>query len=286
MEEPLLAIMKAVLASAAGALKNILLAIILLIFSALPSAAQTKPLSLDGYRLVFNEDFKQLSVSSHGPGTTWTAHTPWHGDFGDAQFVDPQPEFPFERIGGAFRIEMRKNKAGKWESGLLASSDPSGAGFALQYGYFEMRAKLPTGPGTWPAFWLDSLIPKASTDPSVEIDVFEQYGKFPGAYNSTVTVWPKLSHQHNRSVMHTNQVPLGSLFTRYHTYGVEVGPQWTVFYLDRNETWRVPTPPEHRHGLMILADLGLGSGWPINHTPNPSYMYIDYIRAYTRPVTP
>ena len=268
------------------AFKNALHTIILLCLPCLPTAAWSRapapPRSLDlvGYHLVFDEDFRRLSVSAHGPGTTWTAHTPWRGDFGDAQFVDPQPGFPFGKAGSAFRIEMRKNKAGRWQSGLLASTDSAGAGFTLRYGYFEIRAKLPPGPGTWPSFWLDSLIPKASTDPSIEVDVFEQYGKFPGAYNSTVTVWPKLDREHRRSSMHINRVPPDSLYDRYHTYGVDVGPQWTVFYLDRIATWRLPTPPEHRHGLMILADLGLGSGWPINQTPDPSYLFIDYIRAY------
>ncbi len=33
--------------------------------------------------------------------------------------------------------------------------------------------------------------------------------------------------------------------------------------------------------LYIPVDLALGGGWPIDKTPNPSYMYVDYIRAYS-----
>jgi len=29
------------------------------------------------------------------------------------------------------------------------------------------------------------------------------------------------------------------------------------------------------------VDLALGGGWPIDGTPNPSYMYVDYVRAYS-----
>ena len=45
-------------------------------------------------------------------------------------------------------------------------------------------------------------------------------------------------------------------------------------------TARRPTPPEHRHPMFILVNLALGGGWPIDKTPDPSYMYVDYIRAY------
>jgi hypothetical protein len=246
----------------------------------LTDTTRARVLDLSRFKLVFDERFTHLSVSAYGPGTTWIAHTPWGGDFGDAAFADPKPGFPFSVADGVGRIEMRKSADGKWQSGLLATVDPDGHGFALQYGYFEMRAKLPAGPGVWPAFWLDGMVPKTSTDPSVEIDVIEHYGKFPAAFNSTVTVWPKTDAAKSWSAMKTVHVPSGSLSRGFHDYGVLVGPEWIVFYFDRVETWRVRTPPEHKHGLMLLVDLGLGSGWPIDKTPNPSFMYIEYVRAY------
>jgi hypothetical protein len=242
--------------------------------------AQAQTLDLSRFKLVFDEDFKNLSVSAQGPGTRWTAHTPWGGDFGDAQFVNPGPGFPFSVADGVGRIELRKAPDGHWQSGLLSTVDPAREGFTLQYGYFEMRAKLPAGPGVWPAFWLDSWIPPESTDPSIEIDVIEQYGKFPAAFNSSVTVWPKAGNGGQRSQMKINTVPAGSMSQAFHSYGVEVDPVSIVFYLDRTEIWRVSTPPDHRHGLMILVDLALGGGWPIGQTPDPSYMDIDYIRAW------
>jgi hypothetical protein len=243
-------------------------------------------IDLRRFTLVFEERFTNLSVSAWGPGTRWIAHTPWRGDFGDAAFADPTAGFPFSVLGGVGRIELRKTAKGGWQSGLLASVDPQGHGFALQYGYFEMRAKLPAGEGLWPAFWLDSLPPPSSTDPSIEIDVMEHYGRFPAAYNATLTVWPKTDMSLKRSAQKIISVPSGSLSQAFHNYGVAVAPDWTVFYLDQTEVWRVPTPPEHKHGLMLLVDLGLGSGWPIDQTPSPSFMYIEYIRAYaTKPTS-
>lgn len=231
-------------------------------------------------RLVFDETFSALSVSPHGPGTIWTAHTPWNGDFGDAQFVDPIPGFPFSHTESGLRIELRKNPDGHWQSGLLSSTEPGGNGFAQRYGYFEIRARLPAGPGVWPAFWLDSRPPPGSPDPSVEIDVIEHYGKFPAAYNSTVTVWNQPAVGKPRSMMKILTVPSGMLSSGFHTYGVKVDQAWIVFYFDRIEYWRLPTPSEHRHELTVLVDLGLGGGWPIDQTPSPSFMDVQYIRVY------
>jgi beta-glucanase (GH16 family) len=246
-----------------------------------PSCAPPKDtIDLHQFTKVFEEKFADLDVSAWGPGTRWIAHTPWNGDFGDSAFADPRAGFPFSTIGGVGRIELRKTANGRWQSGLLASVDPKGNGFALQYGYFEMRAKLPSGEGVWPAFWLSSVVPPPSTEPSIEIDVMEAYGRFPASYNATVAVWPKTEKSRKWSTQKTIGVPSGSLSEAFHNYGVSVAPDWTVFYLDGKEMARVPTPPEHTHGLMILADLGLGSGWPIDRTPNPSFMYIEYIRAY------
>ena len=33
---------------------------------------------------------------------------------------------------------------------------------------------------------------------------------------------------------------------------------------------------------MMLIGLGLGAGWPIDKVPNPSYMYVEHVRAYAR----
>ncbi len=237
------------------------------------------PLDLGRLTLVFEDNFRTLDVTARGPGSKWIAHTPWNGDFGDAPFTDPQPGFPFMATPTGLKITARKGADGRWQSGLLASVDPDGRGFAQQYGYFEMRAKLPDADGVWPAFWLDSFVPKESNDPSIEIDALEYYGRFPGAFQSSVHVWP---HDHSQAhvVTETIHVEPHSLCDAFHTYGVSIDKDWIVIYLDREEKWRTPTPAAHRHKLMILLNLALGGGWPIDDTPSPSVFEVDYVRAY------
>jgi beta-glucanase (GH16 family) len=236
-----------------------------------------KKLNLSDYELSFNEDFDKLDVSAWGPGTRWIAHTPWNGDFGAAQFADPVPGFPFVVENGILRIEARRQSNGTWRSGLLASADSRGAGFLQQYGYFEMRAKLPAGPGLWPAFW---LIANKEKDSSAEIDILEQYGQFPGDFESVVHVWRKVPGAPNYQVTLRHKIPVGLLSADFHLYGCSVDADWIVIYLDRVEIARTPTPPEHRRPMFILLNLALGGGWPTEQTPNPSYMFVDYVRAY------
>ncbi|HRO11894.1 MAG TPA: glycoside hydrolase family 16 protein [Amaricoccus sp.] len=251
----------------------------LMIVGGATRADRAPDLDLSHYELVFDENFDTLDVSGRGPGTRWIAHTPWNGDFGDALFVDPTPDFPFTVENGILRIEARKEEDGIWRSGLLSSTDPSGEGFQMQYGYFEMRAKMPPGPGVWPAFW---LIYNRSPDSSLEIDVVEYYGHAPDIYHSVLKVWPKNDTVEEQTYDFVHDVPWGSLVDEYHNYGVSVEPDEIIFYLDGHEMARTPTPVEHMGPLFILLDLALGSGFPIEHTKNPSHMYVDHVRAYRR----
>lgn len=263
---------------------SIFVFVVAVISQANHARGQSGELDLGKLSMVFREDFDdRLSVSPWGPNTRWIAHTPWHGDFGDAQFADPVLEFPFTVSDGMLRIEARKNSNGKWESGLLSSADENGRGFSQVYGYFEMRAKLPPGPGVWPAFWLGTIADKTKASVAgLEVDVLEYYGHAPDAYQTNIHVWRTdgTDSKDTRYRPHPIIVPPGSLTSEFNTYGVLVTREWIVFYLNRHEVSRDKTPPEHQRPLHILLNLALGSGFPIDKTPNPSYMYVDFVHAY------
>lgn len=263
-------------------------AAIIIAAGSLKIRAADEPLQLCRYKKVFADDFNDLSVSkSNNERARWSAHTPWNGDFGDARFIDPidiyaDPEKndPFFVKNGILTIRARKHENGKWTSGLLSSADPTTAGFSMMYGYFEARMKLPPGPGVWPAFWLNANNPKGDTTPSVEIDVIEYYGQFPDGFHSVWHIWDKVDPNKSRGGEVITHVPSGSLSSDFHLYGVNVTKEWVIFYLDRREIGRTPTPPEHTKPLMMLVNLALGSGWPIDKTPNPSNLLVDYVYAF------
>lgn len=246
-------------------------------------------LDLTKYKVAWSEEFDgPLDVSPWGPGTRWIAHTPWAGDFGDARFADPKGDHPFKVKDGMLTISAVKDEKGKWSSGLLSSVDKNGAGFTQKYGYFEMRAKFPKGPGTWPAFWMvtvHNLQAKArgeeSTIPNLEIDIVEQYGRAPQSLNAVMHI------RRPKNAGHTAKGDaffVAKMFEDFHTYGFEWDEKDMIWYFDGIELWRQPTPADCGHEPMcVLINLALGPGWPIDKTPNPSEMIVDYVRAYQKP---
>ncbi len=252
------------------------LAVLLLL---LPFAAQAAELDIRQYRETFTEDFRgKLDVTPWGP-SRWIAHTPWHGDFGDARFADPQPGFPFITGPGGLKITARKDTEGKWSSGLLCTLDEAGHGFAQANGYFEARMKMPAGPGVWPAFW---LIAPGGADYKPEIDVVEYYGVATDRYQVNTHLWPKSPDVKPQGEGKSISVPRDSLVESYHLYGVEITDGDVIFYLDRREVARMKASPAMHQPMSILVNLALGSGWPIDKTYNPSILQVDYIKVYVR----
>lgn len=244
-----------------------------------PSHADGPEIDLSSYALTFNEDFQDFDVSPWGPGTRWIAHTAWDGDFGDAPFADPEPGFPFTTSADGLRIEARKFEDGSWRSGLICSlmaEEGAPGGFSQQYGYFEMRAKMPDGPGVWPAFWLITGL----SYPRGEIDVIEYYGHDRNHFFSATAVW-RADAEDDIDGTRT-EVPAGSLCDQYNDYGVAIDHDAIVMYLNKREFWRAPTPPEMRVPMSLLANLALGSGYPINKLKSPQFMDIQHIRAYAK----
>ena len=243
------------------------------------SAAQPATLDMALFHETFSETFRgPLDVTPWGP-SKWIAHTPWHGDFGDAQFSDPGAGFPFTTGPQGLNIIAKKNADGKWRSGLLCSLDPEGRGFAQSGGYFEARMKMPPGPGVWPAFW---LVTHTGLENNAEIDVVEFYGKFPNSYHVTSHLWPKAKGVKPQSQEEVIPVPEGFLTQAFHTYGVEILNDDVVFYLDRHEVARMPASPAAKLPLSVLVNLALGAGWPIDQTPDPSVLRVDYVKAFMR----
>ncbi|MBY3321271.1 glycoside hydrolase family 16 protein [Rhizobium laguerreae] len=247
-----------------------------------PSVAQ-EPLNIAAYQLTFEESFDSLDVSAWGERSSrWIAHTPWNGDFGDARFTDPAPGFPFTTDQGILKIEARKEADGTWRSGLLSSVNPKGEGFSQQFGYFEARMKLPPGKGVWPAFWLIGLDRSKYT---AEIDVLEYYGRAPYEFSMGFHIWRQSQGGQNSTGGYWQKVQDGILNIDYHTYGVDIQADKTSFYFDRKFIWSFDTPKEFHMPFYPLVNLALGSGWPIDETPNPSILLVDYIHVYQRKPT-
>jgi serralysin len=168
-----------------------------------------------------------------------------------------------------------KDSGGKslpYTSGMISSY----ATFEQKYGYFEMRADIPSGMGMWPAFW---MLPKDLSWPP-ELDVMESIGKYPTTVYGTAHYSDAGQHKFHSAWSIGPDLTVG-----FHTYGAEWNPKEIIWYLDGQEYGRTNTPPEMNKSMYLIANLAVGGDWPGSpdaKTPFPAEMQIDYIKAYTK----
>src|SRR5262249_31637702 len=136
--------------------------------------------------------------------------------------------------------------------------------------------KMPPGPGVWPAFW---LVTRGDLDANAEIDVIEYYGHDPAHYQTAIHTWPKDKALKGSAVLEHIPVPAGTLSQEFHTYGAELSADFVRYFFDRKEVWRTPSTRYVLQPTMILLNLALGSGFPIDKTPDPSVLAVDYVKA-------
>lgn len=147
--------------------------------------------------------------------------------------------------------------------------------FSQTYGYFEISAKIPSGQGFWPAFW---LVPANGSWPP-ELDVMEILGNDPTTLYTTVHT--QQSGAHTTSSAATKTVDLS---TAFHRYGVDWEKDTITWYLDGKALFSTATPADMHQSMYMIANLALGGSWGGNvdaTTPFPGQLQIDYIRAYS-----
>jgi beta-glucanase (GH16 family) len=148
------------------------------------------------------------------------------------------------------------------------------------YGYFEVRAKLPCGRGTWPAIW--TLGSRGVWPDDGEIDLMEQVGSDPSRIFGTVHTQESGSLGTGAAV----QLPDGC--TAFHNYqlnwtadAIAIGVDGVEYYRYANpraglSTWPFDAPQY----LLLNIAIGGNLGGNIDDTVFPVTMEIDYVRVY------
>ena len=268
----------------------------------LPSA----PPPATGMRQVFADDFDQptLSISKAGEGTTYTSHKPGGGDFSGIPFSDHESgdTTPFSHRDGYLRIRADNAKN---TTGLISSVNMAGKGITAKAPcYFECRFIAQSAPGTWPAFWIITNHVGENIRFSDELDVIEAYGgegkgqpNSNGKYFISTHYWSQgpggkgkdekqQGHGQDRVWMYELQEGKGSSwFESFHTYGVYVGLEDTVFYCDNVEVRRHKTArvsKQYPFYFMVNLAIGGASGWKrdLSRYNGIADMYVDYVRVF------
>lgn len=128
----------------------------------------------DSSRLLFADDFQQLDRSRWRIGMPWGRIHPGnlHQWYGDSAVRVNGGILHLDAIRAPLKLHVNgMDTIVPFQVGLIASEP----GFSCRFGYFEISAKVPEAPATWPAFW---LTPVNGWPP--EIDIFEMYGRRTG----------------------------------------------------------------------------------------------------------
>jgi beta-glucanase (GH16 family) len=241
-------------------------------------ARGTTRLDRGALELTFSEEFSTLNASpdgSRGWRTTFANGERTLPNNHEAQhYVDAEPGSDILSVeDGNLRITARPRSGPgglTYASGLLTSERL----FSQLYGHFEMRAKLPAGPGFWPAFW---LLPTDRSWPP-ELDVVELLGRNP------TQIWVS-THSRAGGRHHANniRVSVRDVSARFHLFGASWRPEGIRWFLDDLEIARAPVPADMHKPMYLLMNLAVGGvgSWPgpADGTSSAT-MLVDFVRGY------
>ena len=187
--------------------------------------------------------------------------------------------------GGRLVVEARKDG---FEGHPVSSASLTTRGKASwTYGKIEVRAKIPTGRGAWPAIW--TLGAGGRWPEDGEIDIMENVGMDPEKAVFTVHS-TKVGGSDPQSYGASVAVP--NLSAAFHLYSLEWTPDKIV--------WRFDGKPVHTyaksdpHGVAwvfdkpqyLILNLAIGGAWGgqqgVDDAIFPSRFEVDYVRVYQK----
>lgn len=179
---------------------------------------------------------------------------------------------------GVLKIKAIREKYGK---GDFSSARLESVGkLDFTYGKIEIRAKLPTGVGTWPAVWmLGSNISSVGWPACGEIDILESVGKNPNQNHSSL-------HSPGRSgnTPDTGTIKVPNDNTEFHIYTADWRADYIKFYVDDKVFYTFVNSDKFpfNKNFYLIVNLAMGGVWggPVDPSFTSSTLEVDYIRVY------
>jgi beta-glucanase (GH16 family) len=188
---------------------------------------------------------------------------------------------------GKLIIEARNDN---WNSHkITAASINTNGKKSILYGRIEVKAKLPTGVGTWPAIWmLGDAMKKGTGWPACgEIDIMENVGYDPDVIHANIHT---KAYNHVKNTNKGNKITIAKPYNDFHVYAVEWFEDHMDFFVDDQKYFTFPNektgndvwPFDKPHYLLI--NLAIGGGWGgqegVDDKIFPQKYYIDYVKIF------
>ena len=152
--------------------------------------------------------------------------------------------------------------------------------YSMKYGKVEIRAKIPSGGGTWPALWmLGDNIDSVGWPACGEIDVMEHVG------NQLNKIYGTL-HYTGRSGGNADgaSVMISNATTEFHIYSMEWNESTIKIYVDNQLFFTYNNNPNSpfNQNFFFIMNLAMGGNFGGTIDPNVTNatMEVDYIRVY------
>jgi beta-glucanase (GH16 family) len=159
---------------------------------------------------------------------------------------------------------------------------------AWTYAFFEIRAKLPCGRGSWPAIWMLGSTPGIPWPEVGEIDIMEHVGFDPGVVHGTVHT---KAYNHVAGTHRSATISIPDACESFHRYQLTWTPERIAIGRDdRNyfqfqrdpaggrEAWPFDAPQ------YLLLNIAVGGTWGgmkgVDPAIFPVRLEVDYVRVY------
>ena len=242
-----------------------------------------------GYTYYWNDEFNRDSLNDR----YWNIEIRWPGFVNnESQSYTDSDANIFLENGNLYIRALKDNPFDPNQPAYTSGRINTKEKVELQYGFWEIRAKLPRGVGTWPAIWmLNSYIDSLGWPNCGEIDIMEHVGYDPNH------VFFSMHNANLYGDIHgTNQqgiYELEGIENDFHTYSVEWDSSFVRAYFDGNLFFNYSKPEIHDinswpydNPFFLIINLAIGGEWGgqqgIDNSIFPATFTIDYVRIFKK----
>lgn len=240
---------------------------------------------LEGYHLVWHDEFGEGSNLNTEVWSHEVQNSGWvnHELQNYVNRTSPQGNKVTEIVDGKLQIHCFKEN-GKVYSGRVYAMKSTG----WTYGYVEAKIMLPSGKGTWPAFWM-MPVHYTSWPHDGEIDIMEEVGYHKDYVSSSLHAD---GHVHTNNTQVTNEIYCKGAEGEFHVYGMEWTPDYFQFYVDGKKSLYYKNPGTgvrdwpYDAPFYVILNLAWGGDWGgnqgVDESALPVTMHVDYVRVFQK----